>query len=686
MKARSSLGAAVALGLLVPLLTPLVVTAAAADAAPLSELVTEEAVYGHLEEFQAIAEANDGNRAFNTPGYEASAAYVEDVLQDAGYTTSRQNFEIAGAIEESELSVVGLTEDFSPAAFITSPYTTAPGITAELVQPADAGKLGCTAADWAGVAATGKIAFINRGACNFSIKVLNASAAGAVAVLIGNNAPGNIVNGTLGDIADPAFVPTASISQAQAALVQAAVTGGPTTATFHVFKAGAPSFNVIAETPTGRADNVVMLGAHLDGVEDGAGINDNGSGSAVLLETAVQLIDQGPVNNKVRFAWWGAEEVGLVGSTHYVDDLVANNPAELDKIATYLNFDMVASPNYIIGVYDADESTYPAPVEVPEGSIQTEAVFTDYFDSIDQAWVDTEFSGRSDYQAFIENGIPASGLFTGADDVKTDAEVALFGGTAGIIHDPNYHSPADDITNVNREALAIMTGAIAHATEKLAGDTFAVNGVATAGAAPVVAVATPAAQTTVRGELTATGTASDDYGLAGNAVSVSLSAVQNNQQCSATPLAAQTVPVTDGAWTATWTAGTVADGKYCITAVAADNAGQQTSGVLKWITVTDALPKLINLEASSRCTLGKAAVAIRATNGEDRKVDIRITTAYHDQKFTGVAASKAALSIHQSSLASIPAGNATVAAYYWAEGKGYHEIYSVPYAAKSCGS
>ena len=172
-------------------------------------------------------------------------------------------------------------------------------------------------------------------------------------------------------------------------------------------------------------------------------------------------------HNTVRFAWWGAEELGLVGSTAYVEEL-ATQEGELDRIATYLNFDMIGSPNYIIGVYDANESTYPAPVEVPEGSAATEAVLTSWFDSVGQPWVDTEFSGRSDYQAFILNGIPASGLFTGADDIKTEEEVALFGGTAGITHDPNYHSAGDDLSNVNTEALRIMTKAIAASTYSLA--------------------------------------------------------------------------------------------------------------------------------------------------------------------------------------------------------------------------
>jgi Zn-dependent M28 family amino/carboxypeptidase/DNA-binding CsgD family transcriptional regulator len=215
-----------------------------------------------------------------------------------------------------------------------------------------------------------------------------------------------------------------------------------------------------------------MLGAHLDGVPEGPGINDNGSGSATLLETAVQLADAGETTNAVRFAWWGAEEVGLVGSYTYVDSL---SEEEAGDIATYLNFDMVASPNYVVSVYDANESTYEAPVEVPAGSIATEKAFTDYFDSIGQPWIDTAFDGRSDYDGFISAGIPASGLFTGADDIKTEEEFELFGGTVGIPHDPNYHSAGDDLANINQEALGITSKAIAFVTASFAEDTSAID-------------------------------------------------------------------------------------------------------------------------------------------------------------------------------------------------------------------
>lgn len=463
----------------------------------LTQAVTVDAVWEHLEAFQEIADANDDNRAAGTSGYVASAEYVAEQLEAVGYDVERQYFDFLyqETLEES-LTVAATGADIDTIVMSYSPNTPEGGLTGELVAPSTA--TGCDAAAWDGVDATGKIALISRGGCTFAAKSLAAAAAGAVGAIIYNNGDGPL-NGTLGGEND-AFVPTSGIlkSAGEALLVDMA-DGSPVTVTLNLqqIMETRTTYNVLAETATGRDDNVVMLGAHLDGVTEGAGINDNGTGSAAILETAIQLADVNKLNNKVRFAWWSAEELGLVGSTHYVDTL---SDEELGNIATYLNFDMVGSPNYIIGVYDADESTYDAPVTVPAGSAETEDVFTDYFDAGNQPWVDTMFSGRSDYQAFIENGVPASGLFTGADGVKTAEQAELFGGTAGITYDPNYHSAADDITNVNRTALEIMSDAIAHAAITLAQDTSAINGARSAGKSgnphpqgPVTAEEEPAA-------------------------------------------------------------------------------------------------------------------------------------------------------------------------------------------------
>ena len=445
----------------------------AVDAERFARQVTTRGVWRHLEELQRIADRHDGNRAALTEGYEASARYVERTLKRAGYEVTRDPFTFGFEVIDAEALTLGTGETFAVDQMQYAPSTAEGGVTAPGSVPNDV--TGCTADSWAGVEATGTIAVISRGACSFAEKAIAAQAAGAIGAVVYNNVE-EMLFGTLGEegLVD---IPVAGAGQADGAAIVAAVAAGtPLTLEVRYHVEEEESFNVIAETKAGRDDNVVVLGAHLDGVEDGPGLNDNGSGSAVLLEVAVQLAKQKKLNNTVRFAWWGAEELGLIGSTAYVEEL-AGQEGELDRIATYLNFDMVGSPNYVIGVYDADQSTYEAPVDVPPGSAETEAVFTGYFDSRDQAWVDTEFSGRSDYQAFILNGVPASGLFTGADDIKTDEEVALFGGTAGIRHDPNYHTPADDLSNVSREAIGIMAPAVAFATASLATDTAAINGV-----------------------------------------------------------------------------------------------------------------------------------------------------------------------------------------------------------------
>jgi Zn-dependent M28 family amino/carboxypeptidase len=446
----------------------------------MAKAVSVEAVWDHLEAFQAIADEH-GDRAAGRPGYEATAAYVESQLQAAGYETERQYFTFVyqEVLAESLTEISPTAREFDNHIMSYSGDTPEGGAEAELVAPATA--TGCDASEWGDVDADGKIALVSRGVCPFADKSLAAAEAGALGAIVYNNVDGEL-HGTLGG-PNPDFLPTTGITKADGQTLLDEMADGAVLVNLDLrtFSEDRETFNVFAETPKGRDDNVVLLGGHLDSVQDAAGISDNGTGSAAVLETALQLAKAKKLNNKVRFAWWGAEEIGLLGSWHYVDDLVENNPDELDRIATYLNFDMVGSPNYMIGVYDADESTYEAAAPVPPGSIETEKVFTDWFDSIGQPWVDTPYSGRSDYQPFILNGVPAAGLFTGADGVKTEEQVEMFGGVAGEIYDPNYHTPADTIDNVDKGALDIMSDAIAAATITLAQDTSAVNGKRSAG-------------------------------------------------------------------------------------------------------------------------------------------------------------------------------------------------------------
>ncbi len=251
-------------------------------------------------------------------------------------------------------------------------------------------------------------------------------------MVIYNNAPG-AVNGTLGN-AFTLDIPVTSVTQAVGQAL-AATPGLVLHLKTETFRGIATTSNVLAETPGGDPNNVVMVGAHLDSVNAGPGINDNGSGSSAILETALQMAKVKP-RNKVRFAWWGAEEANLVGSTYYVNTL---SQAERDKIALYLNFDMVGSPNHVFFIYDGDDSDAVGAGPGPEGSAQIEKTFEAFYTSRGLPFKGTDFTGRSDYGPFIANGIPAGGLFTGAEGIKTAAEVALWGGTAGQQYDPCYH-------------------------------------------------------------------------------------------------------------------------------------------------------------------------------------------------------------------------------------------------------
>jgi Zn-dependent M28 family amino/carboxypeptidase len=201
-----------------------------------------------------------------------------------------------------------------------------------------------------------------------------------------------------------------------------------------------------------------MAGAHLDSVAEGPGINDNGSGSAALLETALELGSAPPVNNAVRFAWWGAEESGLLGSEAYVKGLDLERKRD---IAVLLNFDMVASPNAGYLAYDGDDSDRQGAPAGPPGSAGIERKLLAALSQQGVQGEGTDFDGRSDYGPFIEAGIPAGGTFTGAEERMTPEQAAKWGGRAGEAYDRCYHQACDNLANINRVALERNIKAIA---------------------------------------------------------------------------------------------------------------------------------------------------------------------------------------------------------------------------------
>jgi Zn-dependent M28 family amino/carboxypeptidase len=338
-------------------------------------------------------------------------------------------------------------------------------------QPANTSTSGCEASDFAGFT-PGNIAIIQRGSCSFALKTTNAQDAGAVGVVIFNEGQPGRVNAFLGTLGGP--VGTVPVVGANYNVGVELAAGGVDARMFtDTTSELRDTFNVLAESKKGNPDNVVMVGAHLDSRAEGPGIQDNGSGSAAILETAIQMQKVNP-RNQVRFAWWGAEESGLLGSTYYVDNLTEE---EAEDITLYLNFDMIGSPNYFFGVYDGDQSTFPQPPGfIPDGSAEIEDTFEAYYHSVGEPFQDTAFSGRSDYGPFIAVGIPAGGLFTGAEGIKTPDEVLLYGGTAGDQYDPCYHLACDTFDNISLKALEINSDAVAYATLNYAMSTELING------------------------------------------------------------------------------------------------------------------------------------------------------------------------------------------------------------------
>ena len=431
----------------------------------LLQCVTVEGVREHQAALQAVADANDGHRVSGASGYDASVAYARSVFEAAGYVVTEQPFEFQTFYSLTPV----LLEQVSPAPARPIPtliltYSGSGDVTAPVSTPV--GISGCSAADFNGFPA-GHIALLARASCFFSVKATNAYNAGAAGVIIYNNTPG-MLNGTLGTTFT-LDIPVTGISQADGETL-AATPGLVMRLRTNTFRGTATASNLLAESPTGDPNAIVMAGAHLDSVNAGPGINDNGSGTAAILEVAQQIAGV-RFTNKVRFALWGAEENGLIGSRYYVGQLPSD---ERGKIAQYLNFDMIGSPNYGFFVYNGDS--------FGEGSAEIERVFATYYADLGLPTAEVNIVGSSDHTAFVEAGIPSGGIFSGAGGIKTAAQVALWGGTAGQAFDPCYHQACDTFANVSEHALGINADAVAYAMFH-----FATNGVVPArGRVPVL--------------------------------------------------------------------------------------------------------------------------------------------------------------------------------------------------------
>lgn len=430
-----------------------------------AQIPTSE-VMEHLERFQQIANENEGNRSSSTPGHELSANYISQQLLRAGYDVelipyTYSQYEQVGAASLAQTAPTQI--DYKEKdEFQIMPYSLSGDVSGEVegvdlkLGLGNTSDSGCEPEDFKDFTA-GKIALLQRGACTFSIKAQNAQDAGAIAVIIFNQGDDETRKeafaGTLGN-SSKATISVATLSyDLGAALAQ--TKGAIVSLKAQTKISDSVSYNVVAETKSGNPDNIVVLGSHLDGVHEGPGINDNGSGSAGILAVALRMANM-KLTNKVRFGWWGSEELGLIGSTKYVEGL---SDTEKNKIRAYLNFDMIASPNYMIGLFDGNGTA--GEFVAPKGSASIEKLTRTYFEMQGQSYIELEASGRSDYAAFSDAGIPYGGLFTGAEGKKTAEQAALFGGIEGEAYDSCYHQSCDTIDNISQEALAINVNAIA---------------------------------------------------------------------------------------------------------------------------------------------------------------------------------------------------------------------------------
>ncbi|HLK84705.1 MAG TPA: M20/M25/M40 family metallo-hydrolase [Xanthobacteraceae bacterium] len=423
------------------------------------EPAAEAGAFRHLRVLQDIASANEGNRAAGTPGYDRSAEYVSEQLAKAGYQVRFEEFEFPFFQERSPPVLAvhaadGSQQPASAGAVRTLANSGAGDVTARLsavnlkldAEPPAASASGCEAGDFKDFE-RGAVALIRRGTCQFQTKVENAVAAGAVGVIIMNEGTDGRKDAFSGQLSKLVPVPVIGIPYAFGRTLGADAQTGSITVHLAVDAVAGkrPSRNVIAETAGGGDGPLIVVGAHLDSVLEGPGINDNGSGTAAVLEAALQLAPELAQGRRhVRFAFWGAEERGLIGSRRHVDAL---SEEERRRIAVYINLDMVGSPNFTRYV-QGPATTDDGPAALARRELAAE--FREHGLNIEER-TGTRFG--SDDSSFSQKGIPTVGLYTGAGGMKSEKQASLFGGTAGRPFDPCYHQACDAIDNIDRGVL-----------------------------------------------------------------------------------------------------------------------------------------------------------------------------------------------------------------------------------------
>ena len=438
--------------------------------------VTADRMFTHLRALQDIANANHGNRAEGTPGYDASVEYVAKTLRDKGFKVSTPQFDRLNIVSPGKpaLTVAGRTYQVDQASLLVR--TPPGGLTGQPVRPTQPS--GCAVTDYPAAMPKGAIAVVDDTRCSVVDKQNSAVAKGAAALIV-LSSPGG--QGAPPTLFSPGYFKQLTVPVGVVGGYGASALAGSTAPIRLVLDAenvNITSRNVLAQTATGSPNEVIILGAHLDSPRGGPGINENGTGVAAVLETALQLGPLAPVNNAVRFVFWGADEDGFNGAMDYVFGLDRD---QLNDIAMYVDLTVLGSPNAGFFTHDGDQSGPPSPGiafgDVPDGSAGIERTLAGYLYMAGKRPADMPLSTRSDYHPFMVAGVPIGGVTTGASQTKTAVQERLWGGQAGVPFDPNYQGPRDTIDNVNREALAVMGSAAAFAVGTYAESIGGVNGV-----------------------------------------------------------------------------------------------------------------------------------------------------------------------------------------------------------------
>ena len=442
----------------------------------LAKKVTAEGMVAHLRALQNIANANGGNRADGTPGFDASVDYVAKALRDKGFDVQTPQFDrlYTVSLGKPSLTVAGSVYPVDQASLLVrTPPGGLTGLPIRPTQPA-----GCAPQDYPAAVPKGAIAVVDDTRCSVVDKQNSALAKGASALIVlsapnGRGAPSTLFS--------PGYFKQLTVPVAVVNPYGAAALAGATTPIHLVLDAvntKVTSRNVVAQTKTGSPHEVVVVGAQLDGPRAGPGINDDGSGVAAVLETARQLGPLAPVNNAVRFVFWGAEEDGRAGVMDYVFGM---NRDQLNDVALYLNFTMLGSPNAGFFTDDGDQSGPPgtgvSAADVPEGSAGIERTLAGYLNLAGKRAADMPLDTRADYHPFMVAGVPIGGMTTGASQTKTTVQARLWGGQAGVPFDPNFQTPRDTMDTINRDALAVMGSGVGFAVGSYAESIGGVNGV-----------------------------------------------------------------------------------------------------------------------------------------------------------------------------------------------------------------